>query len=452
MSRYVLRFGALGYLGLPAARAGRRSSSTGPSSTASAHAWDAVTTPEAHARVLADAADGGDRGAARTRSSGSSGARARARPLPRTRRSLNAVGRPAVRALAGRRRARARACSTAAAAGSAASRATASRSSSRCPGWCSRRCSSRCRSSCARSCRCCARSAPSRSRRRRRSARAPLQTFRRITLPAIRWARRLRRRAHDRARARRVRRGQRRLRATSRARRRRCRSTSRPQFEDFDTAGAYAASVVLALIAIADRRRAARLPARRRTARWASPSVDVTQALRRLHRARRRLGRDPGRLADRAARPERQRQVDAAARHRRARGARLGPGPDRRRGRHRHAGRATRGVGFVFQHYAAFKHMTVHDNVAFGLAIRKRPKAEIRERVHELLELVQLDGLAEALPGAALGRPAAAHGARPRARGRAAACCCSTSRSARSTRASARSCAPGCAACTTRCT
>ena len=40
-----------------------------------------------------------------------------------------------------------------------------------------------------------------------------------------------------------------------------------------------------------------------------------------------------------------------------------------------------RGVGFVFQHYAAFKHMTVHDNVAFGLKIRKRPKAEIRERV-----------------------------------------------------------------------
>ncbi|MGH3113638.1 MAG: ATP-binding cassette domain-containing protein, partial [Gaiellaceae bacterium] len=40
-----------------------------------------------------------------------------------------------------------------------------------------------------------------------------------------------------------------------------------------------------------------------------------------------------------------------------------------------------RGVGFVFQHYAAFKHMTVRDNVAFGLRIRKRPKKEIRERV-----------------------------------------------------------------------
>ncbi|MGH3081523.1 MAG: ATP-binding cassette domain-containing protein, partial [Gaiellaceae bacterium] len=42
-----------------------------------------------------------------------------------------------------------------------------------------------------------------------------------------------------------------------------------------------------------------------------------------------------------------------------------------------------RGVGFVFQHYAAFKHMTVWDNVAFGLAVRKRPKAEIKERVAE---------------------------------------------------------------------
>jgi sulfate transport system ATP-binding protein len=52
----------------------------------------------------------------------------------------------------------------------------------------------------------------------------------------------------------------------------------------------------------------------------------------------------------------------------------------------------------VFQHYAAFKHMTVYDNVAFGLAIRKRPKAEIARRVHELLELVQLEGLAKRYP------------------------------------------------------
>jgi sulfate/thiosulfate transport system ATP-binding protein len=57
-----------------------------------------------------------------------------------------------------------------------------------------------------------------------------------------------------------------------------------------------------------------------------------------------------------------------------------------------------RGVGFVFQHYAAFKHMTVFENVAFGLKIRKRKKAEIRTRVHELLELVQLEAFANRYP------------------------------------------------------
>jgi sulfate transport system ATP-binding protein len=57
-----------------------------------------------------------------------------------------------------------------------------------------------------------------------------------------------------------------------------------------------------------------------------------------------------------------------------------------------------RNVGFCFQHYAAFKHMSVGDNVAFGLSIRKRPKAEIRERVHELLALVQLEGLIDRYP------------------------------------------------------
>jgi sulfate/thiosulfate transport system ATP-binding protein len=57
-----------------------------------------------------------------------------------------------------------------------------------------------------------------------------------------------------------------------------------------------------------------------------------------------------------------------------------------------------RGVGFVFQHYAAFKHLTVFKNVAFGLSIRRRPKDEIHSRVHELLSLVGLDGLAERYP------------------------------------------------------
>jgi sulfate transport system ATP-binding protein len=51
-----------------------------------------------------------------------------------------------------------------------------------------------------------------------------------------------------------------------------------------------------------------------------------------------------------------------------------------------------RGIGFVFQHYAAFKHMTVRENVAFGLKIRKRPKDEVARRVDELLEIVGLAG------------------------------------------------------------
>jgi sulfate transport system ATP-binding protein len=57
-----------------------------------------------------------------------------------------------------------------------------------------------------------------------------------------------------------------------------------------------------------------------------------------------------------------------------------------------------RGVGFVFQHYAAFKHMTVWENVAFGLRIRRRRRAEIKQRVSELLELVQLSRLGDRYP------------------------------------------------------
>jgi sulfate transport system ATP-binding protein len=58
----------------------------------------------------------------------------------------------------------------------------------------------------------------------------------------------------------------------------------------------------------------------------------------------------------------------------------------------------SRDVGFVFQHYAAFKHMTVRDNVGFGLTIRNRPKAQIRRRVDELLDLVHLGAFADRYP------------------------------------------------------
>ena len=57
-----------------------------------------------------------------------------------------------------------------------------------------------------------------------------------------------------------------------------------------------------------------------------------------------------------------------------------------------------RNVGFVFQHYALFRHMNVFDNVAFGLMVRGRSRSEINDRVHELIRLVQLEGLERSLP------------------------------------------------------
>jgi sulfate transport system ATP-binding protein len=57
-----------------------------------------------------------------------------------------------------------------------------------------------------------------------------------------------------------------------------------------------------------------------------------------------------------------------------------------------------RNVGFVFQHYALFRHMTVSDNIGFSLRVRKRPKREIRDRVRELLRLVQLEGYENSMP------------------------------------------------------
>jgi sulfate transport system ATP-binding protein len=57
-----------------------------------------------------------------------------------------------------------------------------------------------------------------------------------------------------------------------------------------------------------------------------------------------------------------------------------------------------RNVGFVFQHYALFRHMTVYENIAFGLRVRKRPKAEIDVRVRDLLKLVRLEDMGRRLP------------------------------------------------------
>src|SRR5258706_5255578 len=61
-----------------------------------------------------------------------------------------------------------------------------------------------------------------------------------------------------------------------------------------------------------------------------------------------------------------------------------------------------RQVGFVFQHYALFRHMTVFENIAFGLRVRPKatrpPDPEIRDRVRKLLELIQLDWLGDRYP------------------------------------------------------
>ncbi|PWK10304.1 sulfate/molybdate ABC transporter ATP-binding protein [Tumebacillus permanentifrigoris] len=57
-----------------------------------------------------------------------------------------------------------------------------------------------------------------------------------------------------------------------------------------------------------------------------------------------------------------------------------------------------RGIGFVFQNYALFKHMNVFDNIAFGLTVQKKTKREIQERVYEMIELIGLKGLAERYP------------------------------------------------------
>lgn len=57
-----------------------------------------------------------------------------------------------------------------------------------------------------------------------------------------------------------------------------------------------------------------------------------------------------------------------------------------------------RNIGFVFQHYALFKHLTVRQNIAFGLDIRKKPRKLIKQKVEELLELIQLQGFGDRYP------------------------------------------------------
>jgi sulfate transport system ATP-binding protein len=63
-----------------------------------------------------------------------------------------------------------------------------------------------------------------------------------------------------------------------------------------------------------------------------------------------------------------------------------------------HRSARDRNVGFVFQHYALFRHMSVFENIAFGLRVRRWPTARVKERVHELLQLIRLDGLENRAP------------------------------------------------------
>src|SRR5207245_630355 len=63
-----------------------------------------------------------------------------------------------------------------------------------------------------------------------------------------------------------------------------------------------------------------------------------------------------------------------------------------------HRSARERNVGFVFQHYALFRHMNVFENIAFGLRVRHWPRDKVRRRVQEFLQLIQLSGLEKRYP------------------------------------------------------
>ena len=176
------------------------------------------------------------------------------------------------------------------------------------------------------------------------------------------------------------------------------------------------------------------------------------QALRQLRGARRRQPRRARRRAAGAARarPARARRRCCASSPGWRSPTRAPCSTTTRTSRDRSA--RDRNVGFVFQHYALFRHMTVFENVAFGLRVRKRPKSEVRERVRELLHLVRLEGLERRYPSQLSGgqrqRVALARALAARAEGAAA------RRAVRRARrqGAAGAARSGCAGCTTRST
>ncbi len=268
------------------------------------------------------------------------------------------------------------------------------------------------------------RSATTRSRRRSTLG-ARVADLRRVTLPAIRWALAygivLTPPAH-----RRVRRGQRSCRA-DRGKTQTLTLYVQQGFQNFDPVGGGSAAFVLAVIAMV-------------------PHLDQYDQARRSAL----MGIAAGRLE--AVRRVRRRSMTSRSRSRAATSRRFSgrvaagkstllriiaglEKPDTGTveidgARRNVVAAARRRIGFVFQHYAAFKHMTVFKNVAFGLEIRKRPKAEVDARVNELLELVAREvrgPLPSELSGGQRQRMALARALAVQPR-----CCSSTSRSARS--------------------
>ena len=223
------------------------------------------------------------------------------------------------------------------------------------------------------------------------------------------------------------------------------------KYLNFDQGGAYATAFLLALVSVA-----CIVVVSLRSAPRRSEIVSIE-----VRNVGKRFGdfvalddvsvEHPDRAAHRPARPERRRQVDAAAHHRRARAGRRRHGRDRGRRRHRPAAAEAQRRLRV----PALRRVQAPVGAPQrGVRARDPQAPEGRDpRARRRAARARAPRAVRRPPAvAALGRPAPAHGAGPGARGRARRCCCSTSRSARSTPRCARSCATGCGACTTRCT